>query len=153
MTSTTQPAVEGWFDVDPAALVGCRCDGCGDIAFPPVGSFCANPACAGTQFTSTRLSTWGRIWSYTDARYQPPPPFVPRTDPYESFALAAVELELEQIVVLGQIADGYGVDDLVVGGLVDLVVEPLYEIDGVVHVMWRWRPRDRGPERGANELA
>ena len=33
------------------------------------------------------------------------------TDPYEPFALAAVELP-EGIVVLGQVADGYGVDDL-----------------------------------------
>ena len=69
------------------------------------------------------------MWSYTDARYQPPPPYIPRVEPYEPFALAAVELEAEGLVVLGQVADGYGVDDLTVGAPVELVVEPLYTDD------------------------
>ena len=55
------------------------------------------------------------MWSYTDARYQPPPPYVPGAEPYEPFALAAVELEAEGLVVLGQVAAGYGVVDLTVG--------------------------------------
>ena len=70
----------------------------------------------------------GTVWSYTDAQYQPPPPYVPRTDPYEPFALAAVELP-EGIIVLGQVADGYGVADLRVGAEVELVVETLYADD------------------------
>ena len=37
----------------------------------------------------------------------------------------------EQLVILGQVAKGYGVDDLAVGATVELVVEPLYELDGV----------------------
>ena len=56
------------------------------------------------------------------------------------FALAAVELAEEQLVVLGQVADGYGVDDLSVGATVELVVETLYELDGVPHLMYRWKP-------------
>ena len=77
----------------------------------------------------------------TDARYQPPPPYVPRADPYEPFALAAVELDAEGIVVLGQVADGYGVDDLSVGAPVELVVEPLYtDGDGIERTVWRWKP-------------
>ena len=39
------------------------------------------------------LSRRGTIWSYTDARYQPPPPYVPPPGDYEPFALAAVELD------------------------------------------------------------
>ena len=49
--------------------------------------------------------------------------------PYEPFALAAVELADEGLVVLGQVASGYGVDDLAVGREVELVVEPLYTDD------------------------
>ena len=53
----------------------------------------------------------GRIWSYTDARYQPPPPYV-AADPYVPFCLAAVELAAEKLVVMGQVVGGVTVDDL-----------------------------------------
>jgi uncharacterized OB-fold protein len=79
------------------------------------------------------------VWSYTDAQYQPPPPYVPASDPYEPFALAAVELP-EGIVVLGQVAAGYGVADLAVGREVELVVEPLYADETGVRTIWRWKP-------------
>jgi uncharacterized protein len=43
--------------------------------------------------------------------------------------------------VLGQVATGYGVDDLAVGDTVELVVEPMHtDDDGVEHLIWRWRP-------------
>ena len=56
------------------------------------------------------------------------------------FALAAVELADEQLVVLGQLAEGVTVDDVEVGTEVELVVEPLYELDGAQHLIYRWRP-------------
>ena len=90
----------------------------------PRGSAATRPAPARSSRT-TELSRRGTVWSYTDAQYQPPPPYIPRSDPYVPFALAAVELP-EGIVVLGQVADGYGVDDLQVGTEVELVVETLY---------------------------
>ena len=43
-------------------------------------------------------------------------------------------------MILGQVAKGYGVEDLSVGATVELVVEPLYEIDGVDHLIYRWKP-------------
>ena len=135
---TATPAVEGWFTTGPEpALVGSRCTTCTTLYFPPVASagFCRNPACDGEEFASTHLTRRGRIWSYTDARYQPPAPYVPATDPYEPFALAAVELP-EGITVLGQVADGYGVADLRVGAEVELVVEPLDDDRSI----WRWKP-------------
>ena len=46
----------------------------------------------------------------------------------------------EQLVILGQVAKGFGVDDLSVGAQVELVVEPLYEVDGVEHLIYRWKP-------------
>jgi len=86
------------------------------------------------------LSRRARVWSYTDARYQPPPPYVPQSDPYEPFAIVAAELEGEKIIVLGQAASGVTTDDLSVGASVELVVEPLYQVDGVDHLVWRWKP-------------
>jgi uncharacterized protein len=138
------PAVEGWFTAGPQpALVGTRCSRCRTVFFPRETAFCRNPACAGAgdELEQVELSRQGRVWSYTDARYRPPPPYIARTDPYEPFALAAVELEGEGIVVLGQVADGYGVDDLAVGAPVELVVETLYaDDDGRERTIWRWKP-------------
>jgi uncharacterized OB-fold protein len=136
------PAVEGWFTTgDEPALVGTRCRACGTVFFPRESGFCRNPGCAGEAFDEVELSRTGRVWSYTDARYQPPPPYIPSTDPYEPFALAAVELEAEGLVVLGQVAAGHGVDDLTVGAPVELVVETLYtDDDGVERTIWRWKP-------------
>lgn len=137
---TATPAIDGWFTTGPEpALLGSRCTTCGTVFFPRVVGFCRNPACAGEEFADTELSRRGTIWSYTDAQYQPPPPYIPRTDPYEPFALAAVELP-EGLVVLGQVADGYGVADLRVGGEVELVVETLYADDAGERTIWRWKP-------------
>jgi len=75
---TATPAIEGWFTTGPEpALVGSRCTACGTVFFPPSGGFCRNPACAGEEFERVELSRRGTIWSYTDAQYQPPAPYVP----------------------------------------------------------------------------
>jgi uncharacterized OB-fold protein len=139
-----RPAVEGWFTLDEApALLGSRCTTCATVAFPPGITACPNPACAGDEFQTVPLSRRGRIWSYTDARYQPPPPYV-AADPFVPFALAAVELADEGLVVLGQVVPGVGVEDLAVGQEVELVVDPLYA-EGEDEVMvWKWRPVGAG---------
>src|SRR3954449_9430407 len=137
---TATPAIEGWFTTDPdPALLGTRCKTCGTVFFPRASGFCRNPGCAGEDFEQVELSRRGTVWSYTDAQYQPPPPYVPRTEPYEPFALAAVELP-EGLVVVGQVADGYGVVDLRVGGEVELVVETLYADESGDRSIWRWKP-------------
>ncbi|KZF14824.1 MULTISPECIES: Zn-ribbon domain-containing OB-fold protein [Rhodococcus] len=134
------PAVEGWFTTgDEPALIGTKCQSCGTISFPREATFCKNPSCFSEEFDDVELSRSGTVWSYTDAQYQPPPPYIPRSDPYEPFALAAVELP-EGIVILGQVADGFGVDDLKVGNTVELVVEPLYTDETGVRTTWRWKP-------------
>ncbi|MCZ4500157.1 MAG: hypothetical protein JWQ74_2712 [Marmoricola sp.] len=139
MTVTT-PAVEGWFTTtEEPALIGSTCTTCGTVFFPRTAGFCRNPACDGAEFADTELSRRGRIWSYTDSQYQPPPPYIPVTDPYVPFALAAVEIP-EGIVILGQVADGYTVDDLKVGDEVELVVETLYTDETGDRTIWRWLP-------------
>ena len=141
MTKTRVPAVEGWFSLDDEPhLLGTRCTTCGTVFFPPAAGWCRNPVCDGRELESTALSRHGTVWSYTDARYQPPPPYVPQTDPYEPFAIAAVELADEQLVVLGQVASGYGVDDLEVGAPVELVLETLDQDDERELLIWRWKP-------------
>jgi uncharacterized OB-fold protein len=134
------PAIEGWFTTGPEpALLGTRCTTCGTVFFPRAEGFCRNPACAGEEFEELPLSRRGRVWSYTDAQYQPPAPYLPATDPYRPFAIAAVELP-EGLVVLGQVADGYGVSDLSVGAEVELVVETLYTDDSGERTIWKWQP-------------
>jgi uncharacterized OB-fold protein len=146
MTQAT-PAVEGWFTTgDEPALIGSRCTTCATVSFPPTGpggGFCRNPACDGEDVEPTELSRRGRIWSYTDAQYQPPAPYLPSAEPYQPFALAAVELA-EGIVVLGQVAHGYGVGDLRVGDEAELVVETLYTDESGERSIWRWRPLRSG---------
>ena len=141
MSTTSVPAIEGWFTTtDEPRLLGTRCTTCRTVFFPKAGGFCRNPACRGREFDEVELSRTGTVWSYTDAQYQPPPPYIPESGDYEPFALAAVELADEQVVILGQVAKGFGVDDLSVGATVELVIEPLYEIDGIEHLIYRWKP-------------
>ncbi len=137
------PAVEGWFttpaDGAVAALLGSRCVGCGNYAFPSETRLCRSPDCSSTQFETVELSRKGRIWSYTDARYQPPSPYV-AADPYVPFCLAAVELSAEKLVVMGQMVPGVTVEDLSVGDEVELVVDTLYEEGDTEYLVWKWRP-------------
>lgn len=141
MSTTSVPAIEGWFTTtDEPRLLGTRCTRCRTVFFPKASGFCRNPACRGREFDEVELSRTGTVWSYTDAQYQPPPPYIPPRGDYEPFALAAVELADEQVVILAQVAKGFGVDDLSVGATVELVVEPLYELDGVEHLIYRWKP-------------
>ena len=145
MPTTSVPAVEGWFTTGTEPhLLGTRCTTCGTVFFPAARGFCRNPECRGREFDDVELSRTGKVWSYTDAQYRPPPPYIPPREEHEPFALAAVELAAEQVVILGQVATGYGVDDLAVGDEVELVVEPLYELDGVEHLIYRWKPTAGG---------
>ncbi|MEY2431970.1 MAG: uncharacterized protein QOC92_1695, partial [Acidimicrobiaceae bacterium] len=68
------------------------------------------------------------------------PPYVATSDPYQPFAVAAVELAAEGMVVMGQLAAGYGVDDITVGTPVELIVETLFEDDDHEYTVWKWKP-------------
>jgi hypothetical protein len=142
--TTGMPAIEGWFTLGEEggpgpALLGSRCTGCGTYAFPAEPRYCRNPDCDSQAFDTVELSRTGKIWSYTDARYQPPPPYVP-ADPYVPFCLAAVELAAEKLVVMGQVVGGITVDDLRVGDEVELVIDTLYSEDGQDYLVWKWQP-------------
>lgn len=150
MAIVRRPIVEGWFTVpepgsgEPPALIGTRCSGSGTYFFPPERVMSRAPGFADSPLEEVRLSTQGRLWSYTDANYQPPEPYIPVTDPHVPFCIAAVELEAEQLVVLGQVVAGVTVDDLRVGMQMELVLDVLdtteEDEDTVEHVVWKWRP-------------
>ena len=141
MELLSAPVIEGWFTTETQpSLVGQQCVLCGTYVFPPVATTCPSPFCQSRDLRSVLFSRTGTIWSYTDARYQPPPPYVVEGTDYAPFAIAAVELETEQLVVLGQVALDYALADLKVGMPVELVLEELYKLDGVSQLIWRWRP-------------
>ena len=142
MTGTTKvrvPAVEGFFTLDDEPhLIGGRLTGSGGYCFPLHlgGSDPRNPA-GGVE--EVELSRFGRIWSFTNSAYPPPPPFI-ITEPYVPVVVAAVELELEQMVILGQVAPGWSLEDLAVGMEVELVTGVLYEDEESEYLTWQWRP-------------
>jgi uncharacterized OB-fold protein len=136
-----QPAAPGWFTFEGASprLIGSRCRACGTYAFPKESFFCRNPACASSELEEEPLSPRGRLWSYTNNCYAPPPPFV-AADPFVPYAVAAVELEKERMVVLGQVEAGVDVDQLEVGMEMELTVGTLYENAEREVLIWKWRP-------------
>jgi uncharacterized OB-fold protein len=135
------PAVEGWFTMngEKPHLLGSRCKICGTYFFPKESFFCKNPYCAGTEFEEAPLSRVGRLWSFTNNCYPAPPPFF-APDPFVPYAIAAVELAEERMVVLGQMVAGTEVSDLKAGMEVELVLEKLYEDDAREYMVWKWKP-------------
>jgi uncharacterized OB-fold protein len=141
MAKTIKPALEGWFSDESgkAHLMGSRCTCCGTYYFPQVKGFCRNPDCEGETFDVVPLSRTGKVWSYTNACYQPPEPFV-APDPFVPFTIAAVELAAEKMIVLGQVVTGVNVSDLKVGMEMELVIDTLCETAETVQTTWKWQP-------------
>ncbi|MEX1218148.1 MAG: OB-fold domain-containing protein [Acidimicrobiales bacterium] len=142
MTTTERvPAIEGWFTTsEPYTLIGAKCARCGTFVFPPRGGTCPSPDCEGSELEPTPLSRRGTVWSYTENHYAPPPPFK-AADPFEPYALAAVQLEAEGLVILGQVAKGVMAADLKIGMPVEVDLQVLYQDDeGVDHWVWTWAP-------------
>ncbi|MCV7126591.1 Zn-ribbon domain-containing OB-fold protein, partial [Mycolicibacterium vanbaalenii] len=111
MSTSAQPAIDGWFATDGRAvdsgpdgravdsgpdgravdsatdgsgdpyLIGGKCHECGTFVFPPRANNCPNPGCGGDELAQVPLSRRGTLWSYTENRYAPPPPY-PSPDPF-----------------------------------------------------------------------
>jgi uncharacterized OB-fold protein len=140
MAKTKVPAIEGWFTTgDEPALLGSRGTETGSSFFPKSLAFSRNPAAPAEELEEVQLGRRGRVWSYTTNHYAPPPPFV-APDPFEPYTIVAVELPDEQMVVLGQLAEGADPAELKVGAEVELVLGSLYEDDEHEYVVWKWRP-------------
>lgn len=131
----------GWFTMDAGKphLIGTRCTTCGTYYFPKQAVFCKNPSCQGEAFEEVNLSRTGKLWSFTNASYAPPEPYIV-TEPFVPFTIAAVELEKEKMVVLGQVVTGVSVSDLKAGMNMELVLETLNEDATSEKVVWKWKP-------------
>ena len=101
-----------------------------------------------SELTPTPLSRRGTVWSYTENRYAPPPPFK-ATDPFEPYAIAAVELEAEGLTVLGQVAKGVLAADLRVGMEMEVDLGVLYSDDEHDYLVYMWAPA--APSEGASQ--
>jgi uncharacterized OB-fold protein len=140
MAKTRVPAIEGWFtEVGEPALLGSRGVETGSYFFPKSLAFSRNPAAPAEELEEVQLGRRGRVWSYTTNHYAPPPPYV-APEPFEPYTIVAAELPDEQMVVLGQLAEGADPSALAVGGEVELVLGTLYEDDEHEYVVWKWRP-------------
>ncbi|WP_428956063.1 Zn-ribbon domain-containing OB-fold protein [Streptomyces sp. cg35] len=147
MVRSRTPVVADWFagEGDDFRLLGTRCSACASVFFPREDALCRNPGCSGGDLVEVPLSRRGRVWSYTDARYRPPDPYVSdRELPWQPYTLIAVELAAERMVVLGQGAPGVRVADLEVGMEVEVVPGVLNEDGdaetGTAWTTWHWRP-------------
>jgi hypothetical protein len=136
-----QPVIDGWFTLDASKphLIGSRCTACGTYYFPKLKAYCRNPDCDSENLEEVPLSRTGKVWSFTNAAYQPPEPFV-QVENFLPFSIAAVELEKEKMIVLGQVVTGVGVESLRAGMNMELVLEPL--ADG--KLTWKWKPAGAG---------
>jgi len=139
------PAVEGWFvaDGERPHLVGSRCTACKTYFFPRESFACRNPACQGSALEDVPLSRTGTLWSYTNNCYQPPAPYM-SPDPFVPYVIAAVELPVEKMVVLGQVVSGVDLKSLAVGMTMELVSETLYSKDDTDYLVWKWKPAAAG---------
>ena len=126
-------------DADQPKLLGSQCTSCGTYYFPKISHFCKNPACDGEVFEEVPLSRTGKVWSFTNAAYQPPEPYI-APDPFVPFTIAAVELEKEKMIILGQVIQGVEVSELKAGMEMELVLETLYEDEESEKVTWKWQP-------------
>ena len=139
-TKVRVPAVEGWFTTDDEPrLIGSKCGACGTYFFPRRTGYCNNPECGSNDIADTPLSNKGRVWSYTENHYAPPPPFI-AAQPFVPYAIAAVELEAEKLVILGQVVGNWHAADLQVGQELTVVIDTLYEDDENVYLVWKWSP-------------
>ena len=132
MTTTRRPAIEGWFTVptegsdEAPRLIGTRCSDSGTYFFPPERVMSRAPGFADSELVDVELSTRGRLWSYTDANYQPPEPYIPVTDPARALRHRSRRARSGALVVMGQVVAGVAVDDLKVGMEMELVLDTLY---------------------------
>jgi len=136
------PAVDGWFTMDEAApaLLGARGIESGSYYWPTAVASSGNPRTPGEEREPIELSRAGRLWSWTTNHYPPPEPYV-APDPFVPYTVCAVELEREQMVVLGPLATGAEPEHLAIGMPMEMVLGPLFADDEHEYVIWQWAPK------------
>jgi uncharacterized OB-fold protein len=142
MTTRRVPAADGWFTMNEAApaLLGAKGTQSGSYFWPTAVAVSGNPHAPGEDREPVELSRAGKLWSWTTNHYAPPEPYV-APDPFVPYTVCAVELEREQMVVLGQLATGADASELEVGMEMELVLGPLFTDDEHEYVVWQWAPK------------
>ena len=137
-----KPAIDGWFATDESGsphLIGSRCPSAAPMSSRRGPRLPRTPPATASRLEAVALSRRGKLWSYAENRYAPPPPY-PASDPFEPFAIAAVQLADEGLIVLGKVVKGTLAADLNVGMEMELATEPLYrDDDGVERTVYAWR--------------
>jgi hypothetical protein len=135
------PAIDGWFTLDEREprLRGLRDAASGTYFFPKDVAVSRAPGFADAPLEEVELSRRGRLWSWTTNHYAPPEPYV-SPDPFVPYTVAAVELAVERMVVLGQLAPGVEPAELEVGMEMELVLDTLFEDDAKRYLVWKWKP-------------
>lgn len=123
-------------------LVGGKCKGCGEIAFPPEG---ACPACHVREgFDETELPRTGTIRAFTSVGHgSAPPEFAEQQLRDGSFGVAVVELETAggSVTLPGQVVGGEP-EAVDVGDEVTAVIRRVYEQRGVTRYGVKFVPVD-----------
>lgn len=153
MTTQRVAAIDGWFTTDEVApaLLGARGVESGSYFWPAALAVSANPNAPFEAREPVELSRTGRLWSWSTNHYQPPEPYVPNgpDGSFVPYTVCAVELEREQMVVLGPLATGADAALLAVGIEMELVLGPLFTEGDVEHVIYQWAPRRPRTDGGA----
>jgi uncharacterized OB-fold protein len=128
-------------------LIGARGVDTGSYFWPTALAVSSNPSRPDEPRELALMSRRGRLWSWTTNHYAPPEPYV-SPDPFVPYTVCAVELDVEQMVVLGQLATGADPTQLEVGMDMELVLGPLYEDDDHEYVVWQWAPTGAATRAG-----
>jgi uncharacterized OB-fold protein len=118
-------------------LLGSKCVSCGTPYFPR-SAICHNPDCEKTQMEDASFGPRGIIWSTAVQNYPPPAPAVYQ-EPYQQYAVAAVDLP-DGLRVMGRV-DTDDPENVPVGAEVELVIEAFgSDADGNEIVSWMFKP-------------
>ncbi len=102
-------------ETDPPALAGSSCSACTTVAFPAT-SRC--PGCAGTAVARFPLPTRGTVWTWTEQRFAPKPPYRPPAHGFAPFVVGYVDLG--PVLVESRITGPVEIGDVVELRLLDL---------------------------------
>jgi uncharacterized OB-fold protein len=135
------PIQEGLFTwpSDQPALIGSRCEACGEVTFPPQRSC---PACCREQIENVELPRRGRLWTWTIQGFPPKSPPYGKVVTRETFVPYGVGyVELPGAVRVESRLTVNDPEKLAIGMEMELAVEPFTrDAEGNEVMMFCFRP-------------
>ena len=136
MSDLRVPCVEGLFsEMNGAAVIhGSKCMECDTPYFPKSGQ-CHNPDCDESRMEACDFGGRGVLWCYWVAE------FASRhrhkyDEPFKPYVIGVVDME-NGLRLVGQMVDS--LDQVKIGALVKLVIEPLYHEDDKTYTTWKFK--------------